>query len=51
MFDADEAGRDCADDVLKRLVSKIFVRVVQLPSDKTQPDQLMPGEIKEVLGA
>jgi len=50
MFDADDAGKDCVDDVLNRLVSKIYVRIAQLPPDKMQPDQLTPDDIKEILG-
>ena len=50
MFDADEAGQECTKDVLKRLAVKIYVRVVELPSDKDQPDELTEGEVKKILG-
>lgn len=48
MFDNDPAGKKCTKDVLNRLYDKIFVRVAQL-GDKTQPDELSEGELKEIL--
>lgn len=51
MFDNDEAGQECAEDVLKRLVPKIYVRIVKLPPDKMQPDELTEEEIKKILGS
>ena len=50
MFDADQTGWECTEDVLKRLSPKIFVRIAQLPPDKFQPDELTPEEVKEILG-
>jgi DNA primase len=51
MFDNDEAGQECTRDVLQRLIKKIYVRIAELPSGKTQPDQLEVEEIKNILGS
>ena len=40
LFDSDEAGRVCADDVLIRLGKYCFVKAVGLPNGVEQPDQL-----------
>lgn len=49
IFDGDEPGRDCADQVASRLFNHVFVRVVSLEPD-SQPDKLSEKEIKNLLG-
>ena len=50
MFDADQTGWECTEDVLKRLAPKIYIKIAQLPPDKFQPDELTPEEVQEILG-
>ena len=40
MFDADEAGRKCAEDCLSRMSPKVFVKVVDISSYSKKPYQL-----------
>lgn len=49
MFDGDKAGQECRDDVLSRLITNVYVKVVNLP-EGSQPDGLSSEEIKELLG-
>lgn len=48
MFDGDKAGQECKDDGLARLVTQIYVKVINLPEGK-QPDNLSNEEIKKFL--
>lgn len=48
MFDGDKAGQECKDDVLSRLVTQIYVKVINLPEGK-QPDNLSNEEIEKFL--
>lgn len=48
MFDGDKAGHECKDDVLSRLITKVYVKVVNLP-EGSQPDNLSNEEIKKLL--
>ncbi len=50
MLDGDEAGRHAADETLKRLSRKVFVKVIDLP-DGNQPDRLAVKEIQKLLSA
>jgi DNA primase len=47
-LDGDDAGRAGSQSIAARLISKTFVRIVNLPDGK-QPDQLSSDEIKKVL--
>jgi DNA primase len=49
MFDGDTAGREAAEDISKRLIRTVHVRIVDLP-DGTQPDQLDQEGIGRALG-
>lgn len=50
MFDADESGRKCTDDVLNRLAYQgYYVRVIKLDKEGSDPDSLSEEEIKELL--
>jgi len=40
MFDADEAGRKCAEDCLKRLCRKLYVKVADISPYAKKPHQL-----------
>jgi DNA primase len=48
MLDGDNAGREAAEEIAKRLVHRVHVRVVDLPEGK-QPDQLSSDEINGLL--
>jgi DNA primase len=50
MFDGDEAGRGATLEIATRLMSKTFVKVINLPDGK-QPDQLSSEEIRFILGS
>jgi len=45
MLDQDEAGKKAVQEILPRLARKLFVRVIELPSEGDQPDSLA----KEIL--
>jgi len=45
MFDEDEAGRYGREDVVCRLATKSFVRVIVFPKEGFQPEQLTAEEI------
>lgn len=47
-LDGDDAGRTASQSIATRLVSHMFVRVINLP-DGEQPDQLSSGEIHTIL--
>lgn len=49
MFDGDKAGHECRDDVLSRLITKVYIKVINLP-EGGQPDSLSNEEIKDLLG-
>lgn len=48
-FDGDDAGRDCAEECLWRLVPGIFVRIVELDEGE-EPDNLSRDRLKTLLG-
>jgi DNA primase len=48
MFDGDEAGQSCTDQVVSRLVNRAFVKAVRLEPG-SQPDKLSQEEIKKLL--
>jgi DNA primase len=48
MLDSDEAGRGATAEIAGRLMSKAFVRVINLP-DGMQPDQLSSEDIRAIL--
>lgn len=50
MFDADEDGRKCTLDCLKRLIQKIFVKYVNVGVYAKKPHQLKPEQLKLLLG-
>ena len=45
MLDQDDAGRKATIEILPRLAKKLFIRVIELPSEGDQPDSL----VKETL--
>jgi hypothetical protein len=49
MFDEDEAGRHCRDDVLARIATHVYVRVISLGQEGMQPDQLSEDGIRTLL--
>jgi len=49
LFDGDEAGRNCAEECLWRLVHDLHVRLVEL-EDGEQPDNLPTERINQLLG-
>jgi len=48
MFDGDDSGRQCTREVTKRLIQKVYVKVVALKEGE-QPDMLCEEEIKRLL--
>jgi DNA primase len=48
LFDGDESGKKCTKEIAKRLVDKVYVKVVWL-KDGLQPDKLKDEEIKKIL--
>jgi hypothetical protein len=49
MFDEDEAGRHCREEVLARLAIRVYVRVIPLGQEGRQPDQLSEDDIRALL--
>ena len=49
MFDEDEAGWKCRDDVLARLSTRVYVRVIPLGDRGRQPDTLNDDDIDALL--
>jgi DNA primase len=49
MLDEDEAGRVGRDDVAVRLAKFCFVKVHEFGQDGTQPEQLSPEDLAEIL--
>ena len=45
LLDADEAGRTGADDLVRRLSRRTFVRRLDLPEAKPQPEHLLAADI------
>jgi DNA primase len=48
MFDEDEAGWACREDVRTRLSSRVYVKVTALGEDGRQPDSLTKEEVKNL---
>jgi DNA primase len=48
MFDGDEAGQSCTDQVVSRLANRTFVKAIRLEPG-SQPDKLSQEEIKKLL--
>ncbi len=48
MFDEDEAGRLCRKECLEKLSPSLFVRVIELDKEGTQPDMLNEQQINEL---
>jgi DNA primase len=48
MFDADESGRSCAEDCLKRLSRKVFVRVFDIDPKAKKPHHLSLHDLSEL---
>jgi len=49
LFDADDAGRNGAQQALLKLAPHCFVQAITLNREGLQPDQLSPAEILELL--
>lgn len=49
MLDRDDAGRKATQEILSRLARRIFVRVIELPSEGDQPDRLEKEGIDKLL--
>jgi DNA primase len=48
MFDEDAAGWTCREDVLSRLVPQVYVKVVSLGEEGTQPDNLTEKDLQKL---
>jgi DNA primase len=51
MLDEDEAGRAARTEIAQRLSVNRFVKVVPLPDDAGQPEQLSSEELTELIGS
>jgi DNA primase len=49
-LDGNDAGRKGSEEIALRLSKKMFVRIIETPTDK-EPDTLSPEEIKTLLGS
>jgi DNA primase len=49
MLDQDEAGKKATEEILSRLARRVFVRVVELPTEGDQPDRLKQEELVDLL--
>jgi DNA primase len=50
MLDEDDAGRAARDEIAPRLAKHCFVRTVAFEKENTQPDQLSPEALEQILG-
>jgi DNA primase len=50
LLDGDDAGRNAADEIAKRIIRRLFVRVLELPDGK-QPDMLHEEELKTLFSS
>ena len=48
LFDEDEAGWACREDVLTRLSVQVYVKVLGLGAEGAQPDSLTEEELKNL---
>jgi len=46
VFDEDEAGWACREDVLSRLAPQVYVKVIGLGGEGAQPDSLTDAELR-----
>lgn len=51
LFDNDEAGLKCRQEVMERLIRRCFVKVMELPKGISQIDQMEGQEIKDLLAS
>jgi len=49
VLDRDDAGRKATEEILFRLARRIFVRVIDLPSEGDQPDMVKEEELARLL--
>jgi DNA primase len=49
MLDQDDAGEQATKEILSRLARRVFVRVIDLPSEGDQPDRLKEEELVNLL--
>ena len=50
LLDADDAGRKCEAQCLEELSYRVFTKVVRLPAECQQPDNLTGTETRQLLG-
>ena len=51
MLDEDEAGRAARAEIVQRLALGRFVKIISLPKDDCQPEQLLSEQISELIGS
>ncbi|MBM3209376.1 toprim domain-containing protein [Candidatus Shapirobacteria bacterium] len=49
MLDRDEAGQKATQEILPRLAKRFFVKVIELPSEGSQPDKLEKNTLASLL--
>lgn len=50
MLDEDEAGRAARAEIVQRLAIDRFVKIVRMPEDACQPEDLSADELRELIG-
>jgi DNA primase len=49
MLDQDDAGQKARQDILTRLSKRLFIRIIELASEKDQPDNLRGEDLARLL--
>jgi len=49
MLDNDEAGRKATKKIARRLITKVYVKIVRLEKEGSQPDKLSEEQIRKLL--
>ena len=50
MLDPDEPGQKATKETAERLITKLYVKVIDLQSEGVEPDGLSEEKIREMLG-
>ena len=50
MLDQDEAGKNATKNILSRLVRRMFLRVIELPSEGDRADKSKEAVVDDLLG-
>ncbi len=50
MLDPDEAGSKATREIVDRLVSQLYIRVIDLTPEGLEPDELSTEWIRQIVG-